>query len=72
MQQVYGADSSPSPAIKVKDVSSLLFLCFYRTIFMPGMSVPVPILYEAEQVWHGYVLVVEEEGCGYVFFQLQL
>lgn len=53
MQQVCRADSSPSPGITVKDVSFLLFLCLYWIIFMPGMSVPVPILYEAEQVCHG-------------------
>lgn len=53
MQKVCGADSFPSPAIKVKDVSSLLFLYLYSIIFMSGMSVPVPILYDAEQVYHG-------------------
>jgi len=69
MQQVCGADSSPSPGITVKDVSFLLFLCLYGIIFIPSMSLPVPVLYEAEQVC---ILVVEEEGCGYVFFKLQL
>lgn len=53
MQQVCGADCSPSPVIAVKDVSFVLFLCLNGIIFMPGMSVPVPILYEAEQIRHG-------------------
>jgi len=53
MQQVCGADSSPSPGITVKDVSVLLFLYLYGIIFMPCMSVSVSILYEAEQVRHG-------------------
>jgi len=53
MQQVCGADSFPSPGITVKHVSLLLFLCLYGIIFMSGMSVPVSVLYEAEQVCHG-------------------
>jgi hypothetical protein len=53
MQQVCRADSSALPGISVKDVSFLLFLCLHVIIFMPGMSVPVPIPYEAEQVCHG-------------------
>ena len=53
MQQVCGADRSPSPGITVKVVSFLLFLGICGIIFMPGISVPVPILYAAELVCHG-------------------